>query len=367
MVAYHASLGWLMISYAHVPAEDSNNWNWFVQKNVEAFPHLFNATERDRSETVIAMDCKNCIRKAVMDHMHCVIRLCYKHMSGDVFKTCGKAARKIFDELYFVTDERSFGIKYENIPVKLKEFLAKYKKEWWHPLFFVGDTFGHHTNNLVESCNSTFSKKGKNAEYKGTRGLGVPVMMARIKQHSDDKWEEHRQLVEHAIRDGKVLHPHAERKFRNNERASLEMAIIYTEPDTTAMIYHPQGNVRHAFNVERGICDCRNSLQPVACKHAIAFGRKKGMTNDRIASTYCQSDILLSNVSPFYACIGPKPAPVDMVSLAIRETFKRPLAIRRGPGAPKKNRYKRKKFNDTTQHAPRTGFGAASGGSGINN
>ena len=112
---------------------------------------------------------------------------------------------------------------------------------------------------------------------------------------------------------------------------------------------------------------CRNSLQPVACKHAIAFGRKKGMTNDRIASTYCQSDILLSNVSPFYACIGPKPAPVDMVSLAIRETFKRPLAIRRGPGAPKKNRYKRKKFNDTTQHAPRTGFGAASGGSGINN
>ena len=53
MVAYHASLGWLMISYAHVPAEDSNNWNWFVQKNVEAFPHLFNATERDRSETVI--------------------------------------------------------------------------------------------------------------------------------------------------------------------------------------------------------------------------------------------------------------------------------------------------------------------------
>ncbi len=91
------------------------------------------------------------------------------------------------------------------------------------------------------------------------------------------------------------------------------------------------------------------------------------MTNDRIASTYCQSDILLSNVSPFYACIGPKPAPVDMVSLAIRETFKRPLAIRRGPGAPKKNRYKRKKFNDTTQHAPRTGFGAASGGSGINN
>ena len=27
----------------------------------------------------------------------------------------------------------------------------------------------------------------------------------------------------------------------------------------------------------------------------------------------------------------------------------------------------RKKFNDTTQHAPRTGFGAASGGSGTNN
>ena len=352
MVGYHASLGWLMVSYAHVPAEDSANWIWFVQKNVEAFPHLFNATERQRSETVIAMDCKNCIRKAVMDHMHCVIRLCFKHMSEDVFKTCGKAARKIFEELYFVTDERAFGIKYNNIPVKLKELLAKYEKEWWHPLFFVGDTFGHHTNNLVESCNSTFSKKGKNAAYRGTRGLGVPTMMARIKQHSDDKWEEHRQLVEHAIRDGKVLHPHAERRYRNNERASLAMSVMYTAPDRNAMVYHPRGEVRHTFNVERGTCDCRDSLKPVACKHAIAFGRKKeGMTDNVIASTFCQSDILLSNVGQFYACIGQKPPPVNMETLAVRDSFKRPLAIRRGPGAPKKNRHKRMKFNDTTQYA----------------
>ena len=53
-------------------------------------------------------------------------------MSGDVFKTCGKAARKIFDELYFVTDERSFGIKYDNIPVlaeNVKRLPAKTENE----------------------------------------------------------------------------------------------------------------------------------------------------------------------------------------------------------------------------------------------
>ena len=53
MVAFHASLGWLVVSYAHVPAEDTDNWTWFVQKNVAAFPSLFHDENRERHETVI--------------------------------------------------------------------------------------------------------------------------------------------------------------------------------------------------------------------------------------------------------------------------------------------------------------------------
>ena len=34
---------------------------------------LFHDENRERHETVISMDCKNCIRKAVLENMHCVI------------------------------------------------------------------------------------------------------------------------------------------------------------------------------------------------------------------------------------------------------------------------------------------------------
>ena len=35
---------------AHVPAEDTDNWTWFVQKNVEAFPSLFHDENREKQQ-----------------------------------------------------------------------------------------------------------------------------------------------------------------------------------------------------------------------------------------------------------------------------------------------------------------------------
>lgn len=251
----------VLLAWGIVPSESQENWTWFLERFLEAFPHSNDdqtvmISDRDRGlKNAIASVLPLAVSAFCCYHLRCNIATRFGVRMVDPFWSCVYAASA-------VDFERAME-HVRSLSTSCADYLAEIRPESWAAYAFPGRRYTHVTSNLAESANAMLLP---------LRERSIVALLSGIWNHQMQKFF-HRALE--ASRSTASLTAPAYSKFSANVDAGRRLDVIPSFPSSGMVTDRYTGRqflVQLPVNGATGSCSCNEYFQTeIPCPHMCAL------------------------------------------------------------------------------------------------